>query len=32
VFFPVFEKVMGPIVNVNEDADVDRLLEVEVMV
>lgn len=32
VFFPIFEKVMGPIVNVNEAADVDRLLEVEVMV
>ena len=32
VFFPVLEKVVGSIVNVNDDADVDRLLAVELMV
>jgi hypothetical protein len=32
VFFPVLEKVMGSIVLVIDDADVDRLLAVELMV
>ncbi len=32
LFFPVLEKVMGSIVNVNDDADVDQLLAVELMV
>ncbi len=32
VFFPDREKVMGSIVLVNDDADVDRLLAIELMV
>jgi hypothetical protein len=32
VFFPVLEKVMGSIVLVNADADVDRLLAVDLIV